>query len=270
MHGSGNHFVLLDNRSLKVAQARMADWAKAICRQGFGVGADGLIFLEDSAEDGVAFRWHFYNADGSRAEMCGNGSRCAARLAYELGMAEAVHTFGTDAGAIKAEVDPGSRLVKVQLTKPRGLELDMELDVDGSPQTLHFVNTGVPHAVVACTDVSAVDVAAMGRTLRLHPRFAPAGTNVNFVQVTDRSHMLLRTYERGVEAETFACGTGAAASVVAAHALDLCGPDVEVTTSGGEVLQISIENDTVFLQGEATLAFDGRIYPGSLGICLGR
>jgi len=266
MHGSGNHFVLLDNRNLAVAVADMADWARAVCRDGFGVGADGLIFLEEAPGSDVDYRWHFYNADGSRAEMCGNGSRCAARLAYELGMAGAGHAFGTDAGPIRAEVDPGSRLVKVQLTEPSNLELDLELEVNGQPRTMHFVNTGVPHAVVVCTDVAAVNVAETGRAVRMHPRFAPAGTNVNFIQVLDRGRMHLRTYERGVEAETFACGTGAAASVVTAHALDLCGPQVEVTTTGSEILQISIENDTVFLQGEATLAFEGRMYLDSLGI----
>lgn len=268
MHGSGNHFVLLDNRSLAVPEADMAAWARAVCRQGFGVGADGLIFLEQSPDSGVDYRWHFYNADGSRAEMCGNGSRCAARLAYELGLAGAEHVFGTDAGPIKAVVDPSSRLVKVQLTEPRDLVLDLELEVEGRPWTMHFVNTGVPHAVVVCTDVAAVDVAHVGRAVRVHPHFAPAGTNVNFIQVVDRGHLRLRTFERGVEAETFACGTGAAASVVTAHALDLCGPEVEVTTTGSEVLQITIERDTVFLRGEATLAFEGRMYPDSLGIAV--
>ncbi len=266
MHGSGNHFVLLDNRSLAVPETDMAAWAKAVCRQGFGVGADGLIFLEDAPEADVDYRWHFYNADGSRAEMCGNGSRCAARLAYELCMAGPEHAFGTDAGAVRAVVDTGSKLVKVQLTEPRDLALNLELEVDGRPQTMHFVNTGVPHAVVACTDVAAVDVATVGRAVRLHPHFAPAGANINFIQVLDRERMQLRTYERGVEAETFACGTGAAASVVTAHALDLCGPRVDVTTTGGEILQITIERDTVFLRGEATLAFEGRMYLHSLGM----
>ncbi|MEW5773163.1 MAG: diaminopimelate epimerase [Thermodesulfobacteriota bacterium] len=269
MHGSGNHFVLLDNRSLRVPVPDMARWAEAICAQGFGVGADGLIFLDAApAGSDADYMWHFYNADGSRAEMCGNGSRCAARLAMELGLAGPEHVLLTDAGPIRALVDPDSDQVKVQLTKPRDLALDVALTLEGQRLTVHFVNTGVPHTVVECGDVAGVDVKQLGRALRFHERFAPAGTNVNFISVTDRNALSLRTYERGVEDETYACGTGAAASALVAHALGLAGTAAAVTTSGGEVLRIFLENGTVHLQGPAVTVYSGRLRAASVGLDL--
>lgn len=267
MHGSGNHFVLLDNRSLGVPEADMARWARKVCAPGFGVGADGLIFLEAApAGSGAHTRWHFFNADGSRAEMCGNGSRCAGRLAVELGLAGPEHVLLTDAGPIRVAVDPDSDQVKVQLTPPRDLALDIPLPLDGERLTAHFVNTGVPHAVVECGDAAGVDVKKLGRTLRFHPHFAPAGTNVNFIQATERDALVLRTYERGVEDETYACGTGAAAAALVAHALGLVGTAVAVTTSGGEVLRIFLENDAVHLQGPAVTVYTGRLRAASVGI----
>lgn len=267
MHGSGNHFVLLDNRTLRVPAADMAGWAKAVCAPGFGVGADGLIFLDQApAGSGADYMWHFYNADGSRAEMCGNGSRCAARLAVHLGLAGPEHVLLTDAGPIRAAVAPDSDQVKVQLTPPQGLALDIPLTLDGEKLTVHFVNTGVPHTVVECGDLASVDVKKLGRALRFHPHFAPAGTNVNFIQATERDALYLRTYERGVEDETYACGTGAAASALVANALGLAGPEVAVTTSGGEVLRIFLENGTVFLQGPAVTVYTGRLLAESVGL----
>lgn len=269
MHGSGNHFVLLDNRTLHVPAAHMAGWAKAVCAPGFGVGADGLILLDQApAGSGADTMWHFYNADGSRAEMCGNGSRCAARLAVQLGLAGPEHVLLTDAGPIRAAVDPDSDQVKVQLPPPRDLALDIPLALDGDRITVHFVNTGVPHTVVECGDVAQVDVKKLGRALRFHPHFAPAGTNVNFIQATERDALSLRTYERGVEDETYACGTGAAASALVANALGLAGTEVAVTTSGGEVLRIFLENGTVFLQGPAVFVYTGRLSAEAVGLAL--
>jgi diaminopimelate epimerase len=269
MHGSGNHFVLLDNRSLRVPEADMSHWARKVCAPGFGVGADGLIFLEAApASSGAHTRWRFFNADGSRAEMCGNGSRCAGRLAVQLGLAGPEHVLLTDAGPIRVAVDPDSDQVKVQLTPPRDLALDIPLQVDGERLTAHFVNTGVPHAVVECGEVARVDVQKLGRSLRFHPHFAPAGTNVNFIQATQRDALLLRTYERGVEDETYACGTGAAASALVAHSLGLVGTTVAVATSGGEVLRIFLENGTVFLQGPAVTVYTGRLLAASVGLAL--
>ncbi|WP_449242997.1 diaminopimelate epimerase [Desulfovibrio sp.] len=267
MQGCGNDFVVIDNRSARVPEADMAEWARKVCRKAFGVGADGLFFLEDApADSGLAYRWHFYNSDGSRAEMCGNASRCAARLAHAIGLAPERHSFGTDAGPIAAEVFPASGLVKVQLTPPRDLTLDIDLSLDADILRLHFVVMGVPHAVFFVEDVAAVNVRKLGHDIRFHGRFAPAGTNVNFVQVQDKGRMLLRTYERGVEDETYACGTGAAASQIVAASLGLTGPSAALTTTGGETLGVSLEDGKVFLQGAAELTFRGELFPRALGL----
>ena len=267
MQGCGNDFVIIDNRSLRLPVERMAAWAVKVCRKAFGVGADGLFFLEQApAGSGLAYQWHFYNSDGSRAEMCGNASRCAARLAHALGLAPERHAFGTDAGPVAAEVFPGSGLVKVQLTPPSDLTLDIDLSINADILRVHFVVLGVPHTVLFVEDIAAADVARLGREIRFHGRFAPAGTNVNFVQVQDNATLLLRTYERGVEAETYACGTGAAASQIIASSLGRSKPSAKLITTGGETLTVSLEQDKVFLQGAAELTFRGELYPKALGL----
>lgn len=269
LQGCGNDFVAIDNRVLRLPRELMAEWARKVCPRAFGVGADGILFVEP-APVGVAadYVWHFYNADGSRAEMCGNASRCVGRLAHALGLAGERHVLGTDAGPIAVAVDVAAGLVKVQLTEPKGLELNIKLDVDGREVTAHFVNTGVPHTVVPVDDVAAVDVAALGRAIRFHERFAPAGTNVNFVQIVDAGHTRVRTYERGVEGETYACGTGVSAVQVVLSALGLAGGELANTTSGGEVLTTSMEGGRVFLKGAAELTFTGEINATALGLPL--
>ncbi|MDY7000181.1 MAG: diaminopimelate epimerase [Thermodesulfobacteriota bacterium] len=267
MQGSGNDFVLIDNRELELSVSYMPKWARRICARGFGVGADGLIFFDSPPKgSNLDYIWHFYNADGSRAEMCGNGSRCVAKFAFEMGFAKQDQVFGTDAGPVKAVVLPNSEGVKVRLSDPRDISLDLTLPGDNLPKSVHFVNVGVPHAVVLSQDALDVDVKNLGSALRNHEHFAPQGANVNFVQVRDRNHIFLRTYERGVEDETYACGTGAAASALITNALGLTGHEVEAVTSGGEILQIFIEDGTVFLQGKAVLVYSGEIYLESLGL----
>jgi diaminopimelate epimerase len=267
MQGSGNDFVLLDNRSLHLPQDRMPAWAKSICRRAFGIGADGLIFLDASKPgQNIDYIWHFFNADGSRAEMCGNGARCAAKLAWNLGLAPRQHILGTDAGPIRAHVLPEDDLVKVQLTPHRDVQIKLELALQNATWDTHFVNTGVPHLVVFVPDVASVDVQELGRQFRFHPRFAPAGTNVNFVQVLENTRLLLRTYERGVEGETLACGTGAAAAALIAWMLGRSGENVILRTSGQEELGITIEDGRIFLTGKAVLVFTARLFPQSLGL----
>jgi diaminopimelate epimerase len=269
LQGCGNDFVAIDNRVLRLPQGLMAEWAKKVCPRAFGVGADGIFFLE-LPPAGVAadYIWHFYNADGSRAEMCGNASRCAGRLGHALGLGGERHVLGADAGTIAIQVLPESGQVKVQLTEPRGLVLGTRLSVLGADYEVHFVNTGVPHAVILCADVAAVDVVAVGRAVRTHEHFAPAGTNVNFVQVIDAGHTRMRTYERGVEGETYACGTGACAVQVVCAALGKTGERLENTSSGGEVLTTSLEGGRVFLQGAAELTFTGELNVPALGLPL--
>lgn len=268
MQGCGNDFVFIDNRTLQLPVSAMEGWAKKVCRRAFGVGADGLVFLEEAPDASVDYRWHFYNADGSRAEMCGNASRCAGLLAVKLGFAGSIHTFGSDAGPIRAEVDSANCEVKVQLTPPKGLELNKPIDMQGKDEAIHFVNTGVPHAVYIHDNAAALDVKTLGAHVRYHSIFSPAGTNANFVTVLDTKNIHLRTYERGVEDETYACGTGAAAGVVVTNALGLTGASVNVRSSGGEILGISIEDGCVFLKGKALNVYSGEMYLEALGLTL--
>ncbi|MGC8809598.1 MAG: diaminopimelate epimerase, partial [bacterium] len=212
MHGCGNDFIIIDNRQKILDGDQIRDLVIKVCRRKISVGADGLILIEPSAR--AHFRWRFFNADGSEAEMCGNAGRCAARFAVISGIAPASLTFETKAGIIAAEVM--GRRVKLQMTKPFGLELDIEVPVDGEKHLLDFLNTGVPHAVKFVSSAASIPVKDLGRKIRFHPRFQPAGTNVNFVQPLDGHQLQVRTYERGVEDETLACGTGAIASALIA------------------------------------------------------
>ncbi len=262
LHGSGNDFIIIpmEKNKLNLNTNEMSHWAKKLCTRKFSVGADGLIFLTKKglSVDNASYKWHFYNSDGSRAEMCGNGSRCAARLAYELDYAPEEHIFETDAGPIYAHVYPGQHLVRVQLTKPFDLNMNISLDIDNKNYIVHFVNSGVPHTVVFDENVEELDVKLLGKKIRFHKRFAPKGTNVNFVKVKGKNSLYLRTYERGVEDETYACGTGAAASAYIAYKKGLVkDTEVSVTTSGGEELIITIKDNTLYLTGGATLVYQG-------------
>lgn len=259
MHGSGNDFVLIDNRDTLISREEAPEAARRFCARRVGIGADGLILIEKS--DNADFRWGFYNADGSEAEMCGNGGRCAARFAFMKGIAPEEMRFETLAGIISAHVK-GTR-VKLQLSPPFGMFLDRELHVNGKPVKISFVNTGVPHVVVVVDDVEDVPVVETGRALRQHDFFAPDGTNVNFTSRMNRNRIAVRTYERGVEDETLACGTGSVASAIVMAAKGLAESPVEVQTRGGEILTIYhdlLENGEikdVFLEGETVHVYDG-------------
>ena len=264
LQGSGNDFVIILKDGLNLSYDDMSRWAKKICERCFGVGADGLIFVE--RDDEFAYRWHFYNSDGSRAEMCGNGSRCVAWLCYHLNIAEKRHVFRTDAGPIKAEVFPDERSVKVQLTPPKGFKPNFDLKLSDRTLNVSFVEIGVPHVVVFVDDLEKVDVNRLGREIRFHSFFSPKGTNVNFVKITDKG-LFVRTYERGVEKETYACGTGASASVFVANKLGLCGDrEVRVVTSGGEELFISLHGEEVFLKGKVSFVFEGKLNLEGVGL----
>ncbi|MBW1670957.1 MAG: diaminopimelate epimerase [Deltaproteobacteria bacterium] len=260
MHGSGNDFILVDNREGKIRESQGPDLASLLCRRKFGVGADGLILIENS--HGADFKWRFFNADGSKAEMCGNGGRCAARFACMAGIAPRKLSFETEAGIIHADV-MGST-VKLQLPQPKDLKLDVPVKIHGETFSLHCLNTGVPHAVYFTQDLESVPILEWGRLIRFDPCFQPAGTNADFVQISDRHNILIRTYERGVENETMACGTGAVASVILSACKNLTENPVKVKTRGGEVLTVYFHLDSkevrdVFLEGETVLVYSGEI-----------
>ncbi|MHB1185828.1 MAG: diaminopimelate epimerase [Desulfobulbia bacterium] len=261
MSGTGNDFILIDHRTPFLSREEMPGFAKAVCERRVSVGADGLILLENS--EAADFRWQFLNADGSWAEMCGNGARCAARFAHTQGIAPARMRFETVAGLIEAEVTGQS--VKLKMTAPTNLRLHEKLMVNGEEQVVHSLNTGVPHAVLFMEDIRQAPVMEWGRALRFHEHFQPAGTNVNFVQQQPGNGLIVRTYERGVEGETLACGTGAVSSAIIAGILGQVRTPVTVTTSGGEQLIIHYalagqEIAEVFLEGPANFIYEGQLH----------
>jgi len=260
MSGTGNDFIIIDHRRPLIGREAMAEFASLVCRRKFSAGADGLILIEDS--DQADFKWLFFNADGSIAEMCGNGARCAARFAYMHGIAPARMRFETLAGIIEASVSDIN--VSVKMTDPKDVQLHREITVDDEPLLLHSVDTGVPHAVVFVDNIMEMDVCALGSRIRHHEAFMPAGTNVNFVQEQDGAFRV-RTYERGVEDETLACGTGATACALVAALLDQAASPVEIITSGGDRLTIlfhikdGVSADNVFLKGPAHVVYKGEL-----------
>jgi len=259
LNGSGNDFLLVDNRDGVMNGADVPEFVRRVCDRKRSIGADGMIFIErDRSAD---FRWRFHNADGSMAEMCGNGGRCAARFAAERRIAGNTMSFRTAAGLIRAEV--AGRRVKLQMTPPRGLALDRTLTLGGRKIRYSFLDTGVPHVVRFVPDLEAIDLMGVGRGIRTHRAFSPRGTNVNFVHVKG-GEVWVRTYERGVEGETLACGTGAVASGILAAAHGLASPPVIVHTRGGEPLTIHFDAKRkrfgdVFLEGDTSWSCDGVI-----------
>ncbi|HAK59039.1 MAG TPA: diaminopimelate epimerase [Nitrospiraceae bacterium] len=261
MQGSGNDFILIDNRRGVLKGCNLKDLARTVCHRRFSVGADGLIVIVPSRR--ADFKWRFFNADGSEAEMCGNGSRCAARFAYIKKIAPRKMAFETLAGVIHAEVM--QERVNVQLTGAGDLRKEISVDLEGGVRSGHFINTGVPHLVYLSDNVEGEDVQAVGRTTRHHDLFTPAGTNVNFIQVQGTHSLNIRTYERGVEGETLACGTGAVAAALIAASLGAVSSPVVVQTRGGEELTIFFTNDgetfgDIHLEGAVKVICEGVLY----------
>ncbi len=257
MSASGNDFIMIDNRE-KITDHLFPDVRELVtkaCRRGLSVGADGLILIEKSTT--ADFSWRFFNADGSEADMCGNGGRCAARFAYLNGIAGKRMAFETLAGTMKAEIR--DKQVRLQLTTPRDLKLDYPVALENSDIFVSTVNTGVPHLILLTDDIEHAPVEELGRTLRYHKTFAPQGTNVDFVRVIDNETVKLRTYERGVEGETLACGTGAVAAAVILREKGLVKETVKLWTRGGELLQVTV-GDEVYLEGDARVIYIGKLW----------
>jgi diaminopimelate epimerase len=260
MSGSGNDFIIIDNRNRVVDEIELEGFIRSVCRRKMSVGADGLILIESS--DNADFSWRFYNSDGSRAEMCGNGARCAARFAYINGIAGENLTFETDAGIVHGQVKSGR--AKVKMPDPTNLHLEHAIDLKNGPLTVSSINTGVPHVVIVKDDLEDIDVFGLGREIRNHEAFAPAGTNVNFICRQREGQLAIRTYERGVEDETLACGTGSIASalITACH-LNWPSP-INLVTRGGESLTIHFKQNQgafsdVYLEGDARLIYKAQL-----------
>jgi len=267
LSGTGNDFIIIDNRAGIVPAEQMPRFVSRVCRRAVSVGADGVIFIQDHPE--YDFAWRYFNADGGEAEMCGNGSRCVGRYAFERGIAGRDMKFLTQAGVIEAHVT-GAETVKVRLTPAKGfrkfsIKLPSGLAVSGD-----FLNTGVPHAVIRVPDIEKIDVKGLGREVRFHKEFSPAGANANFVQIAGKNGLVIRTFERGVEDETLACGTGCVAAAVAMAQNGLVKPPVTLTVRSGERLTVDLsEKDPLggapWLEGPVHWIYDGELKPEAVG-----
>ena len=272
MSGSGNDFVVIDNRAGVIAAEAASEFTRRVCRHRLSVGADGVVLIEPADDPAVHFRWRYINADGTDGEMCGNGAMCGARFAYLQGIAPARCVFQTASGLVHAEVEADR--VRLKMVDPGRVCGDIEIEAAGHALRLHAVEVGVPHVVLLTEDADAfapgAELLRVGRAVRQHPAFAPAGTNVNVISVLGLHRLRMRTYERGVEDETLACGTGAVASAIVATKLGLVSPPVEVVTSSGRVLGVDFAWDGYFatdvrLSGEARVISTGEIWPEALG-----
>ncbi|MDR2405314.1 MAG: diaminopimelate epimerase [Deltaproteobacteria bacterium] len=259
--GHGNDFVIIDSWDSQPAEQDLPKLARLISRPKYGVGADGVVFISEGPND-VDFAVRFFNSDGSEADMCGNASRCAAHLAHNNHIAPAEMTFKTKAGDIKAKVDGDYVSVRLpKIGRPDGVAM---IDIDGFSQTYHRINTGVNHAVTWVDDLDKVDVYKYGRFIRRHPSFSP-GANVDFVKIINKDTIDVRTYEIGVEDETFACGTGVTASALLSAANGYVeGNSILCKTRGGEELRVRFVGEAdnpkeVYLEGAVRFIFSGTL-----------
>ncbi len=264
MSGAGNDFIVVDNRSQALNLTR--EHIASLCHRRFGIGADGLLAAEPADQPGADLRMRYYNADGGEAEMCGNGARCFARFVESWPRAEKERVrFLTPAGLITGEFV--GHEIRVNLTPPTDVRLHRRADFGWGEVTFHSINTGVPHVVLEVPDIELAEVQALGRAIRYSKLFE-RGTNVNFVQVADSGELLVRTYERGVEGETLACGTGVTAAALILHVVRGLALPLRVKVRGGDVLAVnavaepSAAGETfrdVTLTGPATETFRGTV-----------
>lgn len=263
MSGAGNDFVVIDNRARLVADG--STLAKTICDRRWGVGADGLLLVEKS--DTVAYRMMYYNADGSYGGMCGNGGRCIASFTVMAGIAQKDHFFEALDYLYKAEVNEA--VVTLHMKDPKNLKMNIMLPISGKSLKSHFVDTGAPHVVIPVENIAArkyplesLNVNRLGGKIRHHKKFFPAGTNVNFIELSADNQLRMRTYERGVESETLACGTGSVASAIIGNLLYGLKPPVTIIARSGSILTIDFKRSgkqfaDVSLSGHAIATFTG-------------
>jgi diaminopimelate epimerase len=259
MNGAGNDFILFDNRTGDIDLDR--NQIAHLCDRHRGIGADGILLLERPSNH-ADFRMRYFNADGGEAEMCGNGARCFARFANKIAAAKKKISFETPAGVISAELK--GDLVTLRMTEPTDLRLNLDLPMAAGNKTVHFINSGVPHVVIPVAKIDDADVRREGAAIRHHKMFSPNGTNVNFIEKRGPNKIAIRTYERGVEDETLACGTGIVASALLFAATEDCEGPVTVLARGGDELQVGFEKTrhqfrNVTLTGPAEFVFEGTI-----------
>jgi len=262
MSGCGNDFCIIDNRN-GIFPSPAGPVVRSICLRRISLGADGLIMLEKS--DRADFMMRFYNADGGEVEMCGNGARCIARFAYLNGIAPQRMCFETKAGLIEAEVSQKGARIRIGEIRFLPQEGKVALTEIMQGWDAYHLVVGVPHVVCLVSELDALDVMDLGRKIRYHKLFEPSGTNANFIRITGPNSLMIRTYERGVEEETLACGTGATASAIVAAGLGLVSPPVDVMTRSGCLLRIDFQRkgdifDPLWLEGEARVVCSGDLW----------
>ncbi|MCI0705859.1 MAG: diaminopimelate epimerase [Ignavibacteriae bacterium] len=265
MSGAGNDFVVIDNRTRAITDG--AALARKLCDRRWGIGADGLLLIEPSQQ--ADYRMMYYNSDGSYGGMCGNGGRCIAFFTASAGIAKQSHTFEALDFVYHADISNGS--VTLRMKDPVGLKLDIMLPVLRKKIKLHFIDTGSPHVVIPVQSLSRTkgflekaEIDSLGREIRNHKRFQPAGANVNFIEKVGAKSIKMRTYERGVEAETLACGTGSVACAIIASVLWDIMPPVQVITRSNQTLVVNFAGSTdsfhsVTLKGPAQITFKGEV-----------
>ena len=266
LSGAGNDFVIINNlnRVVDSTDSEFMNFVTKVCQRRMSVGADGVLLVED-AED-VDFRMRYFNADGGEVETCGNGARCISKFAYLNGIVPEQMRFLTNAGIYEAEV-VGEK-VKVRMSDPTDIRINVPLRLEDGIHNVGFANSGVPHVVFFVDDLKATDVFDLGQQTRYHNDFKPAGTNANFIHIHSQELIEIRTYERGVENETLACGTGSIASAIVSATLGKVKSPVSVKTASGVVLKIhfDLENDSaknVYLEGDARVIFAGELTSGA-------
>ena len=264
LSGAGNDFVIIDNRG-SIIPEDSTDFINKVCARRVSVGADGVLLVENSHV--ADFRMRYFNSDGGEVETCGNGARCIARFAHDEKIAPSNKmTFETRAGIYSAEVMPDS--VKLRVGEAVDMRLNFPLVLSDGEHTVSFVNSGVPHVVFFVDDLDNMDVVTPGSETRYHGDFKPAGTNANFVKMRNSHALDIRTYERGVEDETLACGTGCIASAISAAALGKATSPVTAHTRGGYILKIYFTLNEegasdVFLEGDARIICKGHLQEDS-------
>lgn len=257
--GSGNDFIIIDNRCNICADSLFPLSIRQLCHRHFGVGADGVILLENSIKNLDHFRMRIFNADGTEAEMCGNGIRCLAHFIRNLLNLNGVFTIETMLQHVRLDVN--DNMVTVFMPLPTANRYHLSLVIEGKSRIFHFLNTGVPHVVHFVDDIEDETLMAWAPAIRFHSEFAPKGTNVNFAKIQSDGTVAMRTYERGVEGETLSCGTGTIAVAFTASQLYGVKSPVYVRTRSQELLQVIFDPqwDHVFLQGAVVNVFTGCI-----------
>ena len=259
---SGNDFIILDNREkrLKDRVPDFGNFARFLCRRRYSIGADWLLVLENSKK--ADFKMRIFNPDGSEVTMCGNGTRCSALYAYRKKWCSISLKIETGAGIIEGEIK--GKFLRIKMMPPKKIKLEQNIGIGKTIMNIHTVNTGVPHVVHFVENIENYPVKEMGRKIRYHRLFEPEGTNANFIEQVNKSTISVRTYERGVEDETLACGTGVVASAIIAHLVNGVKQPVSVVTRGKDVVKVYFKKEynrfkDVYLEGGARIVFEGGI-----------